>query len=355
MDEKYFQNLLEDTRAICKEYELLNKEKIINCMASYPSIKSEKNKAIKDIARMQKQKTPKEEIKAAEEKHKILEEEEAKARENILKTLEPLLNEIRLDESKDLKASLMKCAIINQATPKKLAQFCKKQEANSLLISELLDSVDIMMEMITFGGAKNGNWGRAYQIYKELLALVDDTEDSKYIDVQYRLAMAVAVELAEPIEIYGYVSMKEKPKVDPIKRWKHYVGACKRGELDPAFPYFSTWEYRWVVNCEAADDQLQWGRDYLKRYRPDHVVMGDRKWRYAEAVRSDVGYRKPNWTADPRTFQQMVSGGGRCGPRAWYGRFMCKAFGTPSWGVKQPAHAVSYLSFFSSTFCYFEI
>jgi hypothetical protein len=29
----------------------------------------------------------------------------------------------------------------------------------------------------------------------------------------------------------------------------------------------------------------------------------------------------------------------KCGPRAWYGRFICKAFGIPTWGVKQPGHA----------------
>jgi hypothetical protein len=29
----------------------------------------------------------------------------------------------------------------------------------------------------------------------------------------------------------------------------------------------------------------------------------------------------------------------QCGPRAWYGRFICKAFGIPTWGVRQPGHA----------------
>ena len=31
--------------------------------------------------------------------------------------------------------------------------------------------------------------------------------------------------------------------------------------------------------------------------------------------------------------------GGECGPRAWFGRFSCKAFGIPTWGVRQPGHA----------------
>jgi hypothetical protein len=29
----------------------------------------------------------------------------------------------------------------------------------------------------------------------------------------------------------------------------------------------------------------------------------------------------------------------QCGPRAWFGRFICKAFGIPTWGVRQPGHA----------------
>lgn len=48
----------------------------------------------------------------------------------------------------------------------------------------------------------------------------------------------------------------------------------------------------------------------------------------------------PEWkTGCPRTYQQMISGGGKCGPRAWFGRFVCKSFGIPTWGVRQPGHA----------------
>jgi hypothetical protein len=32
-------------------------------------------------------------------------------------------------------------------------------------------------------------------------------------------------------------------------------------------------------------------------------------------------------------------GGGECGPRAWMGRFICRAFGIPVWGVREPGHA----------------
>jgi hypothetical protein len=39
------------------------------------------------------------------------------------------------------------------------------------------------------------------------------------------------------------------------------------------------------------------------------------------------------------SYDQILSGGGKCGPRAWYGRFICKLFGIPTWGVTQPGHA----------------
>ena len=36
----------------------------------------------------------------------------------------------------------------------------------------------------------------------------------------------------------------------------------------------------------------------------------------------------------------MNLGGGKCGPRAWFGRFICKTFGIPTWGARQPGHAM---------------
>ena len=48
---------------------------------------------------------------------------------------------------------------------------------------------------------------------------------------------------------------------------------------------------------------------------------------------------KPHWMSHPRTMDQILSNGGKCGPRAWFGRFICQAFGIPIWGVRQPGHA----------------
>jgi hypothetical protein len=191
---------------------------------------------------------------------------------------------------------------------------------------------DVLQEMLECGGAKGGNWAQAYQMYSTLINMVES--DTKFTECQKRLAMAVALEHAEPQQLFDELTF-----VDPIARFQHYVEAHKRGELDPSFGYFTTWELRHVVNSDARDDQLQWARDHLKRYRPDQVGMKDMKWRYAISVKSDVGYRNAYWPSHPKTYQMLVSGGGKCGPRAWYGRYICKAHGIPTWGVKQPAHA----------------
>lgn len=40
-----------------------------------------------------------------------------------------------------------------------------------------------------------------------------------------------------------------------------------------------------------------------------------------------------------RNYKELLSAGGVCGARAWFGRFIAKSFGMPTWGVRQPGHA----------------
>jgi hypothetical protein len=66
------------------------------------------------------------------------------------------------------------------------------------------------------------------------------------------------------------------------------------------------------------------------------TTLTDVKLRYTYILESDVLMRNPVWTASPRTYQQVLSGGGKDKPNAWFGRFICKAFGIPTWGCSQP-------------------
>jgi len=51
-------------------------------------------------------------------------------------------------------------------------------------------------------------------------------------------------------------------------------------------------------------------------------------------LHSDVRIRKPEWKASPRTYPMVLSGGGNESVNSWFGRFVLKSFGLPSWGTK---------------------
>jgi hypothetical protein len=127
-----------------------------------------------------------------------------------------------------------------------------------------------------------------------------------------------------------------------VKRYLHYEKAYLDGELDAAFKNFSVWEYRMVVACDAPDHILAWGREMLRNYRPDHIYNPDYGWRYSATVRTEVPYGSQNVKDDLPSLQQyqnIIKDGGVCGRRAFFGRFILRSFGIPTWGVTQHAHA----------------
>jgi hypothetical protein len=72
----------------------------------------------------------------------------------------------------------------------------------------------------------------------------------------------------------------------------------------------------------------------LRTMRPELV----REARYVRMV-SEVQYGTGDWGPKPHSMATILNGGGKCGPRAWFGRMINAAFGVPVWGVKQPGHA----------------
>ena len=130
--------------------------------------------------------------------------------------------------------------------------------------------------------------------------------------------------------------------VDPVKRYLHFEKAYLDGELDPAFKNFTAWEYRMVVECDAPDDILAWGREMLRTYRPDQITNPDYGWRYVVAVKTEVTYGSQNVSNDLPSlhkYQNIPMNGGVCGRRAFFGRFILRSFGIPVWGVTQHKHA----------------
>jgi hypothetical protein len=104
----------------------------------------------------------------------------------------------------------------------------------------------------------------------------------------------------------------------------------------------TAWECRYIANSDAPDHVLAWGRQMLRNYRPDHIFNPDYAWRYSGIVRTDVAYRHSYEYTDSDSlefYQNVLKNGGLCGRRAFFGRFIVRAFGLPAWGVTQKAHA----------------
>ncbi len=242
--------------------------------------------------------------------------------------------------SKDgLDAKLIKAAIMASGTPRGLAEFAQQGQAQAALLAKLLTDPALMKQMLEAGGAKFNQYGRAMEIY----AAIQQASPKAREGHLQRLALATSLEHAKPIEQGNAADQTNAPTtVDPLKRYLHYEKAYVNGELDPAFNNFSVWEYRMVVDCDAPDPILAWGREALRNYRPDHVTNPDYGWRYSAAVATEVPYGSECVKDDLpslNSYQNIPKDGGVCGRRAFFGRFILQSFGIPTWGVTQHAHA----------------
>lgn len=194
-----------------------------------------------------------------------------------IETGQRLIKELDLLE---LEEALLECTVLVQSTPKGLADFCAQGEANAKLVDDFLSNSDWMKLMMSNGGASNGNYGRAIQIHSDLLEQIHDNST----ELRRKLALAIALEHATPINF----RFQRDQCVDPSARFNHYISAYDKGELDSKFETFTVWELRLVVDCDASEEEMQWGRDYLKAYRPDQVTSTDDRWKYVWTVRTDV-------------------------------------------------------------------
>lgn len=258
---------------------------------------------------------------------------ESAAFKDLMAGIEPVLAGGQLD------AKLVKAALLAGATPRNLAAYAQSGKEQEAAVDALLADELLMKQMLEAGGAKFGQFGRAMEIYTAIRKASPKSGDG----VLQRLALATSVEHAKPIpQNNAKEAVGAAATVDPVKRYLHYEKAYLDGELDPAFKTFSTWEMRLVVDCDVPDEILAWGREMLRNYRPDHIYNPDYGWRYSAAVKTEVPYGSQNVQYDLPSLHQhqnIIRNGGVCGRRAFFGRFMLKSFGIPTWGVTQKAHA----------------
>jgi hypothetical protein len=313
-NEEYF-------RAILKECE-------DTCYKKAPGIKSTHRQAFTEACEGFHEAFEQAKVAESEEDSKKAAKGQEKAMKKCVKAATKIFEKLDVTET-SCEKYMMKGCIIVRATPAGLAEFCSRDKKNTKMIDHLFKETALMRDMLINGGAKDGNYGASMKIYTDILATFPDVDD-EFTPVNKKIALAVALELATPMWEFD-----TKVEVNPVERYLHYRDAFQAGELDPAFPHFSVWELRHVVNSDAKNDQLKWGRYMLMNYAPYISVVTDPSMQYTYILETDVLIRNPSWTGDPRTYQMVLSGGGKDIVNAWFGRFICKAFGIPCWGCDQ--------------------
>lgn len=248
-----------------------------------------------------------------------------------------------------LDAKLVKFDVLYRATPAGLAAFASKGAAEKSLVDQLLSNPALMEQMLVADGAKAkrvgahghgpAKYGPAMKIYTE----IEKASDKAKSGVLQRLALAVALVHAVPIKQVNPKADENAPKiVDPVKRYLQYQKAYLNGQLDPAFKYMTTWDLKFVVDGAEPDWMLGWGRKMLQNYRPDHIYESNYGWRYVSMVRTDIRYGSGDVKYDLpelQEYQNILKDGGVCGRRAFFGRFILRAFGIPTTARPQRGHA----------------
>lgn len=216
----------------------------------------------------------------------------------------------------------------------KLSSFAKADPANAAFLAWLLGNqkaMELYLEAATPTGlaAREANtWAPkadALAIWKTVYSADPESKDGMYL----KMAIGMAI---NPPPAEGNHS---KIPITPLGRYQYFKAADKNNELVKSFRTLSAWEYSKIF-CNngptASDEEFTWGREMLRTFRPDLAVDG----KVVDIVSMVWRRASPN----PYTgMQTMLQGGGKCGPRAFFGVFINQAFGIPAIGVGQPKHA----------------
>lgn len=242
-------------------------------------------------------------------------------------------------QSDAMDQKLISFVILTEATPTGLAAFAQQGPEQQALIDKLLSDTELQKQILVADGAAGGKYGEAMQIYANIRKASPKASEGLF----QRLALATALEHAVPVRQSNPQSLENASEfVDPVKRYQHYEAAFLNGELDPGFKDLTVWDYRMVVDGDEPDETIAWGRQMLRNYRPDLVSNPDHRWRYVEAVKTEVKYGSQDVKNDLpslQPYQNMIMNGGVCGRRAFFGRFILRAFGVPTTARPQPGHA----------------
>jgi formylglycine-generating enzyme required for sulfatase activity len=264
---------------------------------------------------------------------------DAKARAEAVKKIAPLAP---LLASSDLDDKLAKYLILHDATPAGLTEFSQQSPEHKQLIDSLLSNHSLMRQIAIADGAHPihgkdaktpANIGKAMEIF----TAIQQASPKAKSGIHQHLALATALEFTKASE-------ESEQSIDPVKRYLHFEKAFAAGELDPYFSQLGVWDLRFVVSAPESDEALAWGRQMLRNFRPDHITTDNLGWRYANLVNSDIDYGSLNVSKDrPDQFgvQNILMNGGICGRRAFFARYICRAFGIPATARPSSGHGAS--------------
>ncbi len=334
--------LTEQGQALEKQYseqlDAIRKE----ISAALPAIDAQK-KAAFETAR-----TELSELKApgendAEAVHRAYQAAKPLAEKKTLDNARPLIVDVAALLASDVSDSkLMKAAILRHGTPAGLAEFAQQSNAHKALLNKLFADEALMKQILRSGGANGGEYGEAMQVYATIL---EASELASKPGILQRLALGTALHQPwlngkDKGSVNGIVFADHSNPDGQVARYLHYEKAYLAKELDPQFKDFNAWECRFITNDPYTNEELTWVRSMLRQFRPDHITNPDQKWRYTRVVKSDLPYtstRHDDTLGLPQ--QQALALGGVCGRRAFFGRFVARAFGIPSRRSTQSGHA----------------
>ena len=254
--------------------------------------------------------------------------------------------------SAQLDGKLAQYMVITEATPRGLAEFAEKSPEHGKLIEQLLANEALMVQMLVADGPTKGKFGEAMKIFTDIQKASPKTKEGIF----QRLALAVSLAHSVPI-------MKQMPSadddadvsdttassvkdasqlIDPVKRYLNYEKWYLDGELQPGFKDLSVWSLTMVVNGEEPDEVYVWGRQMLNNLRPDCIPNHGDTSVYVDVVDKEIRYGSgglKNDLPELQFMQNILANGGICGRRAFFGRFILRAFGVPTAARKQPGHA----------------
>lgn len=265
------------------------------------------------------------------------EDEYMKCKQETDRILEQCIKENNMTTCSDLDADLARYQIyLDDNTISQLAEFASQGDENQMLISDLLADDHLLILMSQNDGPRGGKYGPAIEIYNSIRLISPMVECAKEASekdggpsIFFRLALAVSLEHALPYSQSNPDTCFDKPKfIDPIMRYLHYENAYLAGELDPAFDTLTTWELRFVVDGEhgTPDEAFSWGREMLRNYRPDLIMMEDYTWRYVHSVRTEIKYGTEEGKFDRNDlyfFQNVLMNGGVCGRWEYFSYSSC--------------------------------